>query len=273
MRNLHYWAGQLLLIVATLHLVRVVFTGAYKRPRRLNWLLGVGLLALLLLLNFTGYVLRWDADTNWALTVGIHLVRETPLLGPWLFELLVGVPSSGAAVVGDITVVRFYTWHVVGLAIPVAGLIGWHVFKVRRDGGISRASSPDEPRSVRIHRSQLVHREAVAMLAVSVILFLLALLFDAPLGAAVDPMAGYEAAQAPWFFLWVQALLRILPARLAGVAAPLVIVLLLALLPWLLDRRDEGVGQWFPWAGRRAQITVLSLLVLLTLLTVWEMLR
>ncbi len=64
-RNLHYWAGQWLVITVTLHMARVVFTGGYKR-RRANWLIGVGLLVLVLLLDFTGLVLRWDADVSWA---------------------------------------------------------------------------------------------------------------------------------------------------------------------------------------------------------------
>lgn len=274
LRNLHYWAGQLLLVVMTLHLLRVVLTGAYKRPRRFNWLLGLGLLVSLLLLNFTGYVLRWDADTNWALTVGVNLVRETPLVGGWLYGALVGAPASGAGMPGDPTVVRFYTWHIVGLAIPVAGLIGWHLFRVRRDGGISRRREADgASRPERLGRGALVRREVVAMLGLTVLLFALALFFDAPLGAAVDPLAGSEVAQAPWFFLWVQALLRFLPARLAGVALPLLVVLLLALLPWLLDRSEEGVAVWFHPKGRGAQVVVLFLAAALIALSLWEALR
>lgn len=272
LRNLHYWAGQLLLVVTTLHLLRVVFTGAYKRPRRFNWLLGVGLLASLLLLNFTGYVLRWDADTNWALTVGVNLVRDMPLVGAWFYEALVGVPAGGPGIPGDMTVVRFYSWHVVGLAIPAVFLIGWHLFRVRRDGGISRRDVAG-PRPERIHRGELVRREMIAMLALAALLFALALLFEAPLGAAVDPLVGQEVAQAPWFFLWVQALLRLLPSQLAGVGIPLLILVLFALLPWVLDRSDDGVGQWFHRRGRLAQVVVIVVLSATALLTLWEALR
>jgi quinol-cytochrome oxidoreductase complex cytochrome b subunit len=68
-RGVHYWAAQGLVVIAVLHLLRVVLTGAYKSPRRFNWLLGVSLLVLVVLLDFTGYVLRWDSDIEWALLV------------------------------------------------------------------------------------------------------------------------------------------------------------------------------------------------------------
>ncbi len=73
-RNLHYWAAQAMVVTVTLHLMRVAFSGGYK-GRRLNWLIGVSLLVLVLLLDFTGYVLRWDERASWALTVGTNLLR------------------------------------------------------------------------------------------------------------------------------------------------------------------------------------------------------
>jgi quinol-cytochrome oxidoreductase complex cytochrome b subunit len=74
-RNMHYWAAQGMVVAVTLHLVRVAFTGGYKK-RRSNWLIGMSLLILTLLVDFTGYVLRWDDRANWALQVGTNLIRE-----------------------------------------------------------------------------------------------------------------------------------------------------------------------------------------------------
>ncbi|MBK8935550.1 MAG: cytochrome bc complex cytochrome b subunit [Chloroflexi bacterium] len=136
LRNLHYWAAVLLVGTGSLHLLRVALSGSYKPPRRLNWLLGLLALLLSLLLSFSGYVLRWDVDTFGALTVGVNIVRQTPLIGNWLYELLVGGPY-----ISDATVVRFYTWHTLGLSVPVLLLLGWHAFRVRRDGGISHLQS------------------------------------------------------------------------------------------------------------------------------------
>jgi quinol-cytochrome oxidoreductase complex cytochrome b subunit len=173
----------------------------------------------------------------------------------------------------EATVVRFYTWHVVGLAIPAVALIAWHAFRVRRDGGISRRPQRDGARPERIHRRELVRKEGLAALALTALLLLLSLLFDAPLGAAVDPLVGGETVHAPWFFLWMQALLRSLPPLVAGVALPLLALLALALLPWLLDPSEGGVAHWFNRPGRRAQLLALALAGAITALTVWEALR
>src|SRR5512147_929417 len=80
-RNLHYWSAQLLLVVSAVHLVRVVFTGAYAPPRRFNYLLGLGLFVVSILLDFTGYVLRWDQGVQWALVVGTNLIKTIPGAG------------------------------------------------------------------------------------------------------------------------------------------------------------------------------------------------
>ena len=177
-RGVHYWAAQGLMVIAVLHLLRVVLTGAYKSPRRFNWLLGVSLLVLVVLLDFTGYVLRWDTDIEWALLVGTNLLKSIPLIGESLYGLVVG----GSEVSGD-TIVRFYAWHVFGLALIAAVAIGWHIFRVRRDGGIS---TPEPRTPDRMTRDDLVKREVVAMLILAPALLLLALVFPPELGPAGD---------------------------------------------------------------------------------------
>ena len=201
-RNLHYWAAQWMVIVVALHMLRVIFTGAYKLPRRTNYVIGLALLAGTLLLNFTGYVLRWDAGTHWALVVGTNLVKDVPLIGDMLYSIIVGGAQIGAA-----TTVRFYGWHLFGLAIPALILIVWHSFKVRRDGGIAH-----QPRigdhAPRIDRGQLVKTETVAALIVLAALVLISIVLPAPIGPIADLPVPAAEVQAPWFFLWVQALLR-----------------------------------------------------------------
>jgi hypothetical protein len=142
-RSLHYWAAQLLVLVVLVHLLRVVFTGAYARPRRFNYLLGVFLLVICLFLDFTGYVLRWDEGIHWALVTGTNLVRSIPIIGPGLYAILVGGNQPGAA-----TLIRFYGWHIFGLALVLILVGGWHLFRVRRDGGVAvppPETGPDWP--------------------------------------------------------------------------------------------------------------------------------
>lgn len=269
LRNLHYWAAVLLLLTAGLHLLRVAFSGSYKKPRQFNWLLGLIILLLTMLLSFSGYVLRWDVDTFGALTVGTQIVKQMPLLGNGLYTFLVG-----GADISDTTLVRFYTWHTLGLSVPILLLIGWHLFRVRRDGGVShQASSHKLPR---ISRRKLVQREGMTMLALLCLLFALSLFFDAPLAAPVEPfavpLADSADIAAPWFFLWIQALLRRLSPLWAGVFIPTGIALILALLPWTLDRGTKGTAVWFNLAGRRVQIVVIAItlgIIGLTLLELW----
>ncbi len=80
-RNLHYWGAQALVLVLFIHLLRITLTGAYKKPRRFNYLLGLALLVLTLALDFTGYILRWDQGTSWALVVGTNLIKTIPGIG------------------------------------------------------------------------------------------------------------------------------------------------------------------------------------------------
>src|SRR5512143_1910482 len=94
-RNLHYWSAQLLIAVITVHLVRIVFTGAYAPPRRFNYLLGLALLVTAIFLDFTGYVLRWDQGIQWALVVGTNLLKTIPLAGDAVFTLAAGGTELG----------------------------------------------------------------------------------------------------------------------------------------------------------------------------------
>ncbi len=256
LRNLHFWAAQLMVGTVILHMARVVFSGGYK-ARRFNWLIGIALLLLTILLDFTGYVLRWDQDTVWAFVVGTNLVKAVPGIGPALYRFLVG----GEAVAAP-ALLRFYTWHMLGLAGLVLALATWHIFRVRRDGGISHRKT-----SARVRRDQLIRTEVTALLLTLAGLFGLSLLADAPLGPPGNPAGLATAPRAPWFFLWVQELLRIGPPFVAGVLVPLLVLLVAAALPYTLDRSDEGVAEWFNRPGRPAQIVFLAILVGLLILT------
>jgi quinol-cytochrome oxidoreductase complex cytochrome b subunit len=262
MRNIHFWGGQMMVGTVVLHMIRVVLSGGYKR-RRLNWLIGISLLLLTLVLDFTGYVLRWDQDTGWALLIGTNLIGEIPGVGPALRRLLIGGSS-----VGEPALIRFFTWHVIGLEVLALGIITWHLFRVRRDGGIS--SREREPR---VGREQLMRTELTAAGLTLAALVGLSLALDAPLGPPADPTALALEPRAPWFFIWIQELLRVASPLLAGVLVPLAVLLLVSVLPYTVDRSDLGVGEWFNRPGRAAQVIMLLVVLVITFLTLRNLLR
>ncbi|MFH1184229.1 MAG: cytochrome b N-terminal domain-containing protein [Chloroflexota bacterium] len=269
-RNLHYWSAQLLLVVMGVHLLRVFFTGAYSRPRRFNNILGMALLVVGVLLDFTGYVLRWDQGIQWALVVGTNLLETIPAIGHSLYVIITGGAELGAA-----TLIRFYSWHVFGLTLPFVVLAVWHIFRVRRDGGIAVPPPALRTDHQRISRHELVRREALAALLAATALMLLAVARPAPIGAPITDVRELTAeAVAPWFFLWVQELLKWGDAFVLGVLVPLVLLGMLCALPYLLrGPAPAELGRWFPKSGRAIQVLVGVIAAALASLTALALLQ
>jgi len=263
-RSLHYWSAQLLLAVTGIHLLRVFFTGAYAGRRRFNHLLGLALLLGTILLDFTGYVLRWDQGIQWALVVGTNLLETIPLVGNALFTI-----SAGGADLGAATLIRFYSWHVFGLSLPFVVFAVWHLFRVRRDGGIAVPPPALRTDHERITRHELVRREVFAALLTGAFLMLLALAFPAGLSPPISEMRGLTAdARAPWFFLWVQELLQWGDPFVLGVLIPVVLLGALGAIPYILrSPAPAELGRWFPRSSRATQILVGLLAVGLLVLT------
>jgi cytochrome b-561 len=135
-RNVHRWSAHLMVLVVALHLVRVFYAGAYKKPREFNWVIGVMLLLLTLAFSFTGYLLPWDQLSYWAVTVGTNLVHYVPLVGGKLQDLLIGGPQ-----VGQPTLLRFYALHVAVLPLLLGLMLTVHIWRVRKDGfAVARTS-------------------------------------------------------------------------------------------------------------------------------------
>ena len=146
MRNMHRWAAHGMVITVMLHMFRVFLTGSYKPPRQFNWVVGVLLLVLTLLLSFTGYLLPWDQLSIWAVTVGTSMARATPLLGhegPFGTELGMRPDNDvrflllGGTQVGPPTLLRFYVLHCIFLPLVASAFMAVHFWRVRKDGGIS----------------------------------------------------------------------------------------------------------------------------------------
>jgi quinol-cytochrome oxidoreductase complex cytochrome b subunit len=266
-RALHLWGAQVMVIAVTLHLARVVFTGGYRPPREFNWLIGVVLLVVTLMWDFTGYVLRWDDGAYWALLVGANLFREIPAWGESLYRAIVGDAQIGAS-----ALLRFYGWHVFGLTVAGVGGIVYHLWRLRQDGGISRPVLKEGETRAFVSRAELFFREFVAAALVSTALIFLSLIVPAPIGTAANLDASVGEVHAPWIFLWVQNLLRTLPPLWAGLVAPAFVLTVIVALPFL-DRRGPGRAIWFARERWKPQVLLAAMALVLIALSVHEVLR
>ena len=282
-RNMHRWAAHMMVAFVMLHMCRVFYTGAYKQPREFNWVLGVGLFLTTLGLSFTGYLLPWDQLAFWAITVGTNIAGYAPVVGPELKYLLLGGNT-----VGQEALTRFYALHVIVLPAIASLMVAVHLFRVRKDGGLSRPEEPAESAEsiplgqLPTHKSyglmelargttpqvgrdpddevfswpHLIFRELLLFLLVVAFVLFLAVFWNAPLEELANPIHPPNPAKAPWYFLGLQELVSY-SAFWGGVVVPALLVTALALLPYL-DRRREGVGRWFA-RERRVANTVFSI--------------
>ncbi len=128
-RGMHRVGASLAVIMVVVHMVRVYFTGAYKKPREMNWLIGVTLLFVLLGFGFTGYLLPWDQKAYWATAVGTNMAGSVPVIGDFLLKVL-----RGGTELGSLTLTRFYAVHIWFLPAGLTGLLALHFYMVRKQG-------------------------------------------------------------------------------------------------------------------------------------------
>jgi len=128
-RGLHHWGASAMVLLTGLHMLRVIFTGAYKFPREVTWFTGVALLLIVVGFGFTGYLLPWDQKAYWATTVGTRIAAVTPLIGESLLRIL-----RGGAELSAVTLARFFGVHVWMLPAALLALVGLHLYLVVRIG-------------------------------------------------------------------------------------------------------------------------------------------
>lgn len=129
-RGMHHWGASVVIVMLLLHTLRVFFQGAYKKPRELNWMVGVLIFFVMLGLGFTGYLLPWDNKAYFATQVGLEIAEQVPFIGMQLKTLLAG----DAAIVGAQTLTRFFAIHVFFLPAALFGLLAAHFILIRRQG-------------------------------------------------------------------------------------------------------------------------------------------
>ena len=131
LRNLHRWSAHTMVFLVFAHMFKVFYRGAYRKPREFNWVIGVVLLIVTLLLSYTGYLLPWDQLAYWAITVGSNIMSAVPVLGQKIRFLMLGGNTVNAN-----ALLRFYVLHCVILPLTAILLIAVHFWRIRKDGGL-----------------------------------------------------------------------------------------------------------------------------------------
>ncbi len=236
--NIHHWSAVLLLWITFLHMLRVIFTGAYSKPRHANWIFGIILLVLVILSNFTGYLLPWDQLSYWAVTVVTSLLQYIPLIGETVKQTLLGGQEVGA-----VTLSNFFNLHTGIIPLLIIIMMGYHFWRIRKAGGvIVPASKKDEPLTDTY--PNLVAREFVVALVLPAFLLVISAVFDAPLRERANPYFSPNPAKAPWYFMGLQELLIHFHPVFVVVVFPITILAGSLWLPFL-KLTDTHSGIWF----------------------------
>jgi quinol-cytochrome oxidoreductase complex cytochrome b subunit len=236
--NIHHWSAILLLWITFFHMLRVLFTGAYRQPRHANWIFGILLLILVVLSNFTGYLLPWDQLSYWAVTICTSLLQYIPFVGNPLKEALLGGHE-----VGSVTLSNFFNLHTGLIPLMMILFMGFHFWRIRRAGGVIVPEATKDRQMVDT-QPNLVEREFVVALALVAFLLVISLFFDAPLRERANPGFSPNPAKAPWYFLGLQELLIHFHPFFAVVVFPLIMIIGSFWLPYI-RLNDNNQGIWF----------------------------
>lgn len=262
--SIHHWGSSLMVVIAVLHLLRVVVHGAYRAPRELNWISGMALLLLIFTFGVTGFLLPWDQQGYWATVVGTEMLEAVPLIGSWMAYVI-----KGGSEVGAPTLTRFYALHVILLPLVTFLLVACHLYLLRTHG---TAPPPREKKAVQTSRLPFfpyqMSRDGVAILATLGSLVFLAL--ASPYGGEppADPLGSSYDPRPEWFLLAQYELLRISGSHIFWIAIliPTIILAILTFIPFL----DRFSHSWHWRARKKTVVPVFALVAFLAGMTFWS---
>jgi ubiquinol-cytochrome c reductase cytochrome b subunit len=238
LRSIHAYGATAIIIVLFLHISQTLLYGAYKGRREILWLSGCFLLALMLGMAFTGYLLPWDEKAYFASAVGTNIISEVPLIGAPLQQLLRGGPQMGT-----ITLSRFFVLHVFVLPGLLLAFIAAHVFLFRKAGPAGPIKEdPFDPKlpTQKFYPRQLVMDMAVSLLII-VVLGLVAYFLPMRLGPVANPSDTTYIPRPEWYYLPMFQWLKIVSGKwslFGGIILPGILALLFAAIPFI-DRGRE----------------------------------
>ena len=265
-RALHGWGSDFMVAIVLIHMVQVFLFGAYKFPRELTWIVGVLLLIVTLGMAFTGQVLRFDQDAYWGLGIGASIASRVPVIGPWAVSLMLGGPIIAGA-----TLSRFFALHVFVIPGLLIAFVSVHLLMVIKLG-INEWPMPGRVVRKATYIQEyhaLTKKEGVPFFPIAIwkdLFFAAFILLSIAVCAAYfgpfgpsgppDPTIIQTSPRPDFFFLWLYAVLSLLPPSMETpvlLVGPVIAILALLLLPFLFG---EGEKSW-----RRRPIAVLTILL------------
>lgn len=259
-RGIHHWGASAMVILVTLHMLRVFIWGAYKKPREINWVSGAILLLMVLAMGFTGYLLPWDQKAYWATEVGTSIAGTPPVIGPIIEGALRGGNELGA-----LSLSRFFSIHTMMIPAIIALFIGFHLFFLIRAGPAGKWDSrPDDTQT--FYPYQTV-RDAIGILTVFLVLITFARYVAFTLAVSANPPIATFIPRPEWYFLFLFQLLKIFPGKFEIIGTtliPAVAFIILLILPFI-DRSSIRDPYKRPVSISAAGI-VASILIILTVM-------
>lgn len=260
-RGLHKWGATFMIAAVILHQMRVFFTGAYRRPRELNWIIGMGLLVCTLLTGFTGYSLVYEQLSYWGATVGANIADNIPVLGPIAKQVLLG-----GEVYNDRTLARFFILHAAVLPVLIVGLVTVHLVLIRTQG-VTEFQFPDEkPEAKKTFNFFPDHfyTELIIALVLSIVLTVLASVQPPHLGPPADPLTTPEVIKPEWFFYVAFRWLKLFSGPTAVFSMGLIVAIMVA-WPFI----DGAIRRRSRFQEASVYIGILAVLAIIAL-TLWE---
>ncbi|MEM7582523.1 MAG: cytochrome bc complex cytochrome b subunit [Acidobacteriota bacterium] len=261
LRGIHKWGATFMIAAVILHQMRVYFTGAYRKPREINWMIGMCMLICTLMLGFTGYCLVYEQLSYWGAAVGANIAGSVPWVGEWIKQAMLGGDGFGPH-----TLPRFFVLHAAVLPTLLTLLIILHIAIIRVQG-VTEFEFGDEPPDKPKHFNffpEHVMSELMIGLVLMIVLTALACIWPATLGPKADPLTTPEVIKPEWFFYVAFRWLKLFTGTVAVLSTGF-IVFVMFVWPFIDDwiRRKTRFTEASVWIGIVGVLAIISL-------TVWE---
>jgi quinol-cytochrome oxidoreductase complex cytochrome b subunit len=260
-RSVHKWAATLMIVAVILHQMRVFFTGAYRNPREINWVVGMCLLLCVLGTGFTGYSLVYEQLSFWGATVGANISDTIPFIGGFIKRMMLAGDAYNQS-----TLSRFFVLHAAILPVTIVFLLAIHITVIRMQGITEFQFKDEDDGSARTFNffPDHLYTELIIGLVLMIVLSALATILPATLGPEANPLQTPEVIKPEWFFYVAFRWLKLFTGTAAVLSMGFIVFVMFA-WPWIDNwiRKHTRFQEASVWIGILGVVTIIGL-------TLWE---